>query len=77
MSDGQLRAIEKGRAGGNTPPPPHFRIGGRVLYDVADLDAWLEQRRVQPRPVKVRQLPIVGELVDPIQYAQAHRRGER
>jgi len=25
--------------------PPFIKMGGRIRYDVADLDAWLESRR--------------------------------
>lgn len=27
--------------------PPYLRIGGRVRYHAADIDAWLRTRRVQ------------------------------
>jgi hypothetical protein len=30
---------------GNTPAPPHIKIGSRVLYDPDDLDAWLASNR--------------------------------
>lgn len=30
---------------GNTPAPPHIKIGSRVLYDPEDLDAWLASNR--------------------------------
>jgi hypothetical protein len=28
--------------------PPYYKIGNRVLYDSAELDAWLAERRVVP-----------------------------
>lgn len=32
-------------------PPPHIvKEGGRILYLVEDLDAWLEERKVRPSP---------------------------
>ena len=30
---------------GRTEAPQHIRIGARVVYDTADLDAWLEQNK--------------------------------
>jgi hypothetical protein len=28
---------------------PHMKLGGRVVFDVADLNAYLDSRRVEPR----------------------------
>ena len=28
-------------------PPPFIRLGGAIRYDVADLDAWIAQNRVE------------------------------
>lgn len=28
--------------------PPYIKVGGRILYDEADLDAWLKQRTIHP-----------------------------
>jgi hypothetical protein len=38
----------RGVLGNSTPPPPHLKLGSRVLYDLADLDRWLDERKVQP-----------------------------
>jgi predicted DNA-binding transcriptional regulator AlpA len=31
--------------------PPYYKLGGRILYDEAELDAWLAQQRVAPGPL--------------------------
>jgi predicted DNA-binding transcriptional regulator AlpA len=28
--------------------PPYYKIGGRVVYDDAEVDAWVAERRVNP-----------------------------
>ncbi len=38
----------EGHRQGRTPGPPYYKIGRSVRYDLADLDRWLEQRRVDP-----------------------------
>lgn len=44
--------LRKGRCvgvlGNATPPPPHLKIGRAVRYRMADLDAWLAARVVDP-----------------------------
>lgn len=35
--------LNKSRISGTTPP--YIKAGAKVLYDLADLDAWLAQRR--------------------------------
>jgi predicted DNA-binding transcriptional regulator AlpA len=30
--------------------PPYFRLGGVVVYDTADLDAWMAERRQANTP---------------------------
>jgi transposase-like protein len=40
----QPNTLEKWRLQGEGPP--HYRLGRRVLYEIADVTAWLEQRRV-------------------------------
>jgi hypothetical protein len=42
MSESWLR---KTRVNGGTDGPPFYREGGAIRYQVADLDAWLAQRR--------------------------------
>lgn len=37
------KTLENWRSAGSSPP--FFKVGARVLYDVADLDAWLAARR--------------------------------
>jgi hypothetical protein len=37
-----------GKTGNRTPTPPFYKLGRLVRYDVADLDAWLVARRVDP-----------------------------
>ena len=37
------RTLEKLRLSGGGPP--YFKIGRAVIYDVADLDSWLESHR--------------------------------
>lgn len=49
MSVSFLRAARsRGVLGNRTPPPPHLLLGRTVKYDVADLKAWLSDRRVDP-----------------------------
>ncbi len=49
MSVSFLRAGRiRGRLGGQTPPPPHLKIGRSVRYRLRDLLAWLEERRIEP-----------------------------
>lgn len=36
----------RGNVGKRTPGPPYYKIGRSIRYDVRDLDAWLEGRRV-------------------------------
>jgi hypothetical protein len=38
----------KGLIGKGTPTPPFYKLGRLVKYDVADLDAWLAARRIDP-----------------------------
>jgi len=35
-----------GNLRGRTPAPPYIRIGRSVRYDIADLDNWIDERRV-------------------------------
>lgn len=28
--------------------PPYYKLGGRVVYDDAEVDAWISARRVDP-----------------------------
>ena len=50
MSVAFLRASRvRGTLGNQTPAPPYLRLGSSVRYDRADLDAWLNARRVVPR----------------------------
>lgn len=35
-----------GNLKGRTPAPPYIRIGRSVRYDIADLDNWIDERRV-------------------------------
>jgi hypothetical protein len=37
-----------GTLGNRTPSPPYLHLGRSVRYDRADLDAWLNARRVDP-----------------------------
>lgn len=30
---------------GRTPGPPYIRFGRAIRYDIADLDAWIEEHR--------------------------------
>jgi hypothetical protein len=47
MSVAYLRADRyRGHVGHHTPGPAYFKLGVRVKYDAADLDAWLSARRV-------------------------------
>lgn len=41
--------LRKARMNGHrhTPAPPYCRIGRKILYLRADLDAWLERHRVE------------------------------
>lgn len=49
MSASFLRAGRvHGIVGNQTPPPPHLKLGQRVLYDARDLEEWLADRRVNP-----------------------------
>ena len=49
MSVAYLQAgRSRGVIGNRTPTPPFFKLGRLVKYDVADLDAWLGARRVDP-----------------------------
>lgn len=49
MSVSFLRmARSRGVLGNRTPPPPHFELGRTIRYNRADLDAWLDGRRVDP-----------------------------
>jgi hypothetical protein len=49
MSVAFLRsARSRGILGNRTPPPPHMQLGRSVRYDRADLDTWLNARRVDP-----------------------------
>jgi hypothetical protein len=36
-----------GDIGNRTIPPPYYKLGKRVKYRRADLDAWLAERRVE------------------------------
>jgi len=40
----------EGVTGNRTQGPPFYRIGRRIFYRIADLDAWMEQHRVE-RPI--------------------------
>ena len=47
MSVAFLRADRyRGHVGARTPGPPFYRVGKAVRYDVADLEQWLAERRV-------------------------------
>jgi hypothetical protein len=48
VSESFMRSFTRGVTGNRTPPPPHYKIGKWVRYDQADLDAWLDERRVDP-----------------------------
>lgn len=49
MSMAFLRAARcRGSLGNHNPGPPFLRLGRSVRYDRADLDAWLDARRVDP-----------------------------
>ena len=37
----------EGNRDGRTPGPPYVKVGRRVLYLKADLDAWLAEHRVE------------------------------
>jgi hypothetical protein len=37
----------EGRRKNRTPGPPFIRIGRAIRYDIGDLDAWLQARRVE------------------------------
>jgi hypothetical protein len=67
FSLGYVRAgRSRGVLGNGTPPPPHLKIGSRVLYDLDEVDCWLDERRVQPGKGKAHKVP----------RAQAARRAE-
>ena len=34
-------------------PPDYYRLGRRIVYDLADLDAFLQQSRVRPSRTRV------------------------
>ena len=38
----------RGTLGNRTPTPPYLKLGASVRYDKQDLDAWLDERRVDP-----------------------------
>jgi predicted DNA-binding transcriptional regulator AlpA len=38
----------RGVLSNHTPPPPYLKLGKTVRYNRADLDRWLEDRRVDP-----------------------------
>lgn len=47
MSVGFLRMARcRGKVGNSTEPPPYFKMGDSVRYDRADLEKWIEARRV-------------------------------
>lgn len=46
--------------------PAYYKIGGRVRYRVADLDAWLESRRCDPQTGQAQKTPLALEPVVPI-----------
>ncbi len=47
MSVAYLRADRvRGCVGGRTPGPPFYRIGRTIRYDLADLDEWLSEQRI-------------------------------
>lgn len=49
MSVAFLRAARcRGTLGNRSPGPPYHQLGRSVRYDRADLDAWLDARRVDP-----------------------------
>jgi hypothetical protein len=40
----------KGVTGNRTPGPPYIRIGRRALYDLCDLDAWINSfKKITPK----------------------------
>jgi hypothetical protein len=50
-----LRAARlRGVVGNRTPAPPYLKVGGRVLYELADLDEWLDDRKVHPGKAAAR-----------------------
>ena len=50
MSRGYLRkARMEGMRERHTPAPPYIQISRTVRYDLADLDAWILEHRVDPR----------------------------
>ena len=44
-----LRAARCRGLSDRTPSPPYLKLGRAVRYDRADLDAWLDARRVASR----------------------------
>lgn len=47
----QALAMERARNEG----PPYIRDGGRILYDVDELDRWIQRHRVDPALVPAPQ----------------------
>ena len=44
------KARMNGPRRGHIPPPTHVKAGRRVIYLREDLDAWLDQHRVEMAP---------------------------
>ena len=42
------RARMEGPRNGRTPGPPFVKLGRAVRYDIADLDAWIQEHRRVP-----------------------------
>jgi len=39
---------------------PYFKIGRAVRYDMADIERYLDERRIKPRSVRVEPAELVG-----------------
>lgn len=64
MSAAFLRMARlRGVVGNRTPGPPYLKLGRNVRYRRADLDQWLEQRRIVP-----------GEAAEHHNVVSLHRR---
>jgi hypothetical protein len=42
---------------------PHYRPGGQILFDVADLKSWMTRFRVEPKDIDISSL--VNRVVQP------------
>jgi predicted DNA-binding transcriptional regulator AlpA len=64
----------RGTLGNRTPTPPYLKLGASVRYDRQDLDAWLNERRVDPS-ARAASNPRVRQLAHP--PVKAPKRGGR